>query len=336
MDVVSQEVGRLHGTVSLSSKPNLGTSLSLCLPARLSLQQAMVLRVDGQAFALPVELIELAQPFQPEDLDWKGPKPLVKMRDLWVPVLSAREALGMPPAEGVSCPKLLLIRADGEPLAVVVDAIDGTLELVFKPFGALIAGHPLVSGVALSVTGEVILALNPSGLARWLREGHARSDSRVLPREIPRKISVLVADDSISVRKVVAKHLRALGLDVEQVSDGLEALGKLRSGNYSLVVSDLEMPRMDGFELLAELSRLEIAQTTPVLITSTRSDPETRRRVQELGARAFVAKPIDAEELNAKVRTLLGQSAVSDTLAHSGTVPVPGSSRTASDDRKMT
>ena len=307
MDVVSQEVGRLHGTVSLSSRPNQGTCLSLCLPARLSLQQAMLLRLDGQAFALPVELIELAQSFQPEDLDWKGVGPRIRIRDFWAPVLSAREALGMPPASGVSCPKLLLIRADGEPLAVVVDAIDGTRELVFKPLGMLISGHPLVSGIALSVTGEVILALNPSGLARWLREGSTRGRSRIEPVEPPSKITVLVVDDSISVRKVVAKHLRNLGFDVEQVSDGLEALGKLRSKTYGLVVSDLEMPRMDGFELLAELRRLEIAQTTPVIVTSTRSDAETRRRVIELGARDFVPKPIDSEELSTKVRALMAK-----------------------------
>ena len=98
----------------------------------------------------------------------------------------------------------------------------------------------------------------------------------------------------------------SLGFEVEQVSDGLEALGRLRAGTYGLVVSDLEMPRMDGFELLAELKRLAIAQTTPVIVASTCSDPETRRRVLELGARDFVPKPIDYEELSSKVRALVG------------------------------
>ena len=305
MDVVSQEVGRLHGTVALSSEPRQGTRLSLCLPARLSLQQAMVLRLDHQAFALPVELIELVQPFEPENIDWKGTYPRVQVRDEWVPVLSARQALGMPPAASLSCPRLLLIRADGEPLAVVIDSIEGTSELVFKPMGPLLSGHPLISGKSLSVTGEVILALNPSGLARWLREGSARSSPSRGKQETPKKASVLVADDSISVRKVVVKQLRAMGHEVDEVSDGLEALGKLRCGTYGLVISDLEMPRMDGFELLGELRRLEIAQSTPVLVASTRSDPETRRRVLDLGARDFLPKPIQKEELISKVRALL-------------------------------
>jgi chemotaxis protein histidine kinase CheA len=305
MDVVSQEVGRLHGTVALSSEPRQGTRLSVCVPARLSLQQAMVLRLDGQAFALPVELIELVQPFEPENLDWKGPCPRARVRDEWVPFLSARQALGMPPGDSLSCPRLLLIRADGEPLAIVIDSIDGTSELVFKPMGPLLSGHPLISGRSLSVTGEVILALNPSGLARWLREGSVRSTPARGIEDAPKKASVLVADDSISVRKVVAKQLRAMGHEVDEVSDGLEALGKLRCGTYGLVISDLEMPRMDGFELLAELHRLEIARSTPVLVASTRSDPETRRRVFDLGARDFLPKPIEAEALVTKVRALL-------------------------------
>ena len=305
MDVVSQEVGRLHGTVALSSQSRQGTRLSLCLPARLSLQQAMVLRLDGQAFALPVELIELVQPFEPEKLDWKGPYPRAQVRDEWIPVLSARQALGMPQADSLLCPRLLLIRADSEPLAVVIDAIEGTSELVFKPMGPLLSGHPLISGKSLSVTGEVILALNPSGLARWLREGSVRSSPTRGNEGAPKKAAVLVADDSISVRKVVVKQLRALGHEVDEVSDGLEALGKLRCGSYGLVISDLEMPRMDGFELLAELRRLEIARATPVLVASTRSDPETRRRVLELGARDFLPKPIEAEELVSKIRSLL-------------------------------
>jgi CheY-like chemotaxis protein len=308
MDVVSQEVSRLHGAVVLASEPGQGTKLSVSLPARLALQQAMVLRVDGQAFALPVELIDLAQPFEPESVDSAGPYPRVRIRDQWVPLVSAREALGLSPAAPDSCPKLLLILADGGPLAVLADAIDGTRELVVKPLGPLLSGHPLVSGTSLSVTGEVIFTLNPSGLARWLSDGCGRADAGTgsgLPAP-PKAAPILVVDDSISVRKVVARHLRALGHEVEEVSDGLEALGKIRNHTYGLVLSDLEMPRMDGFELLAELSRLAIAPAVPVVVASTRSDPETRRRVLGLGARQFIAKPIEPDVLAALVQGLPG------------------------------
>ncbi|MFO0907591.1 MAG: response regulator [Isosphaeraceae bacterium] len=304
MDVVSQEAAKLHGSVSLVSQQGKGMRLSIALPARLALEQSMVLRVDRQAFALPVELVELAEPFDPEVVDRTTGIPRIPMRNESVPLVVARDAFGFPPAALASCSKVLLIRAENQPLAVLVDSLDGTRELVIKPLGPLLSGHPLISGVSLSVTGEVIFAVNPAGLALWQREG-GRAAEATRRLDHPAVPVILVVDDSISVRKVVARQLRQLGYHVEEVNDGLEALGKIRHNAYGLVISDLEMPRMDGFELLAELSRLNIATSLPVLAASTRSDPETRRRILALGAREFVAKPIDPDDLAVKVHALL-------------------------------
>jgi CheY-like chemotaxis protein len=178
---------------------------------------------------------------------------------------------------------------------LLFDAIEGTRELVIKPLGPLLAGHPVIWGTSLSLTGDVIFILNPSRLFRWLREG--RETAAPLHDVVARPAPVLVVDDSISVRRVVTRQLRMLGLEVEEVSNGVEALGKLGSRPYSMVLTDLEMPRMDGFELLAELKRSPALATLPVIVASTESRPATRRRALALGARAFVAKPIDQDEL---------------------------------------
>ncbi|MGE3821013.1 MAG: response regulator, partial [Isosphaeraceae bacterium] len=306
MDVVAQEVARLHGSVSLSSRRGEGTRLSIALPARLALEQVMILRVQGQAFALPMELIERAEPYQPEDVVGEAPMATLRIGNDTVPLIGARQVLGLP-AGPSSCPMVLLVRAEGEPLAVVVDGIEGTRELVIKPLATLLAGHPIVSGVGHSVSGEVVFTLSPVGLARWRREARTSSAAAGDVAEeglSARRHPILVVDDSLSVRTVAARHLRGFGYEVEEASDGLEALGRLRSGTYSLVLTDLEMPRMDGFELIAELVRLGITPALPVLMASTRSDPETRRKAVTLGARAFLPKPIDPEELSVKVRAL--------------------------------
>ena len=99
--------------------------------------------------------------------------------------------------------------------------------------------------------------------------------------------------------------MRLLGLDVDEVSDGLEALGRLRSRAYGLVVTDLEMPRLDGFELVAEMHRNSALSEIPVIVASTRVDEETRQRVLTLGARAFLPKPVDPAALASTVRPLL-------------------------------
>jgi CheY-like chemotaxis protein len=114
---------------------------------------------------------------------------------------------------------------------------------------------------------------------------------------VARPAPVLVVDDSISVRRVAAPQLRMRGLEVEEVSNGVEALGKLAGRPYSMILTDLEMPRMDGFELLAELKRSPTLSLLPVIVASTESRPATRSRVLALGASAFVAKPIDQDEL---------------------------------------
>jgi CheY-like chemotaxis protein len=252
-------------------------------------------------------LIEHAQAFEPGDVDGTGIGATVRVLDRRVPLIVAREVLGFSATAPASCPKLLLVRAEGEALALLFDALEGTRELVIKPLGPLLAGHPVIWGTSLSLTGDVIFVLNPSGLLRWLREGR---DAAAVPDDepAPRPAPVLVVDDSISVRRVVTRQLRSLGLEVEEVSNGVEALGKLSSRSYSMVVTDLEMPRMDGFELLAELRRSPAFSSLPVIVASTESRPATRRRALALGAQAFVAKPIDQDELARVAGALLNRT----------------------------
>ena len=206
-------------------------------------------------------------------------------------------------------PKLLVVRSAIGLVGLAVDSIEGTEDLVIKSLGTLLAGHPVISGTSLSVSGEVISILNPSGLKRWMSEGlppepAEPTGSGTAPGRRP-GFAVLVVDDSISVRRVIVRYLRRMGLDVDEASDGLEALGRLRSRPYRLVVTDLEMPRLDGFELLAELQRSELLAPIPVIAASTKLDEETRRRVLALGARAFLAKPVDPTALAHAVSPLL-------------------------------
>jgi CheY-like chemotaxis protein len=298
-------VRRLRGTIQLASQPGLGTRITLRLPARLALEPMTIARVAGQAVAIPVTLIEHAQSFEPGAVEDSDHGPAVQVRDRRVPLVDARAVLGFPANAPAPCPKLLLVRAEGEALALLFDAIEGTRELVIKPLGPLLAGHPVIWGTSLSLTGDVIYILNPSGLFRWLREGRS---AQAAAAEAPSGLApVLVVDDSISVRRVVIRQLRQLGLEIEEVSDGVEALGKLAHRSYSMVLTDLEMPRMDGFELLAEVRRSPSLAAMPVIVASTESRPATRRRALALGASAFLNKPIDQDELAHVAGALLGR-----------------------------
>ena len=183
MDVVAREVERLRGTVDLASQPGRGTQLTLRLPARLALEPALIVRVAGQPFAIPASQVEHAQPFEPpvpspdasHEVGRAEPAPSSSgnhERDLprsgtsrWSSPARCWESAVLP---RLMWPKLVLVRAGSRLIGLVVDAIEGAEDLVIKPLGALLAGHPLVSGTSLSINGEVILVLNPSGLERWL------------------------------------------------------------------------------------------------------------------------------------------------------------------------
>jgi CheY-like chemotaxis protein len=303
-----------------------GTQLTIRLPARLTLEPALIVRVAGQPLAVPASQVEHAQPFEPpvpipdalDEVERIGPAPSftgdmsVSYGNQAIPVVFASEMLGIGQYFSAVWPKLVLVRAGCRLIGLVVDAIEGAEDLVIKPLGALLAGHPLVSGTSLSINGEVISILHPSGLERWLNNRTVLGATTAAP-EAPcpsrvtgeKRMAVLVVDDSISVRRAMARQLRGLGLEVHEVSDGLEALSRLRDSHYGLVLTDLEMPKLDGFALLAEIKRSASLSTIPVVVASTRCDPETRRRLLELGAQALLSKPVEPWELARVVKPLL-------------------------------
>ncbi|RUL82001.1 hybrid sensor histidine kinase/response regulator [Tautonia sociabilis] len=304
MDVVAREVEQLRGRIELTTQAGRGTRMTITLPARIALEPVMVVRVRGQAFALPTSGIESVHRADRVDAGGGGALPRVAIGDRRLPLSDLGALLGFSGPVWESCPTVLVVGPADEAVALRVDGIDGPLELVLKPLGPLLAGHPAISGAGLSPAGEVIPALDIAGLLRLGREG-AEPPTVVGPDPSASRPAALVVDDSLSVRRIASRHLRALGFEVDEASDGEEALGRLRLRSYRLVMTDLEMPRMDGFALLAELSRTAVPGSPGVVVTSTLTDEATRRRVAGLGAMAFVPKPLDPEQLAAAVGPLL-------------------------------
>ncbi len=312
MDVVAKEVGRLNGTIALASIAGKGTTFTIRLPARIALEQAMLVRVGGVLIALPLESIELIDELDASKVQFEGVTGKGMIRGESTTILDARGALRLAAPSTRTCPRILLVRGEGERIAVLVDAIEGPRELVVKPLSALLAGHPAIVGTSFSAAGEIVFLLDPFGLARVsdrtvgaVADGTGVKAANATKRGLKAN-SVLVVDDSLSVRRVAARRLRELGFQVDEASDGLEAVKTLRENEYKLILTDLEMPRMDGFALLGELERVGVSSSTPVVVASTRSDQATRERVMARGATAFVAKPIDARAWENVLIPLLG------------------------------
>jgi len=233
-------------------------------------------------------------------------QPMLKVRNELLPVLILAPLVGEPsPAENAVA---VLLRAGDRAMALIVDCVQAQQEVVIRPLGPLLDTHPFLSGATISGAGTVIFALHVGRLFDVLTSVAARQAMFILgessdaaPTEAR---AVLFVDDSISVRKLAARFLETGGFEVDTARDGLDALGKLASGRFHIVITDLEMPHMHGYELIAEMRRHPQYRHLPVNVCSSRSSEKHRRRARELGTQGYITKPFTKDQLLADIRQL--------------------------------
>ena len=302
--LVRQTVSRLGGEVKISSTPQRGTTFSLRLPLATALAQAMLFKVGGQVYAIPnVHVVDTTlvdphvattnvrrripglpptatpPPDDPETL------PVLRLEQL------LGHGLGNERRPGV------VVSFAGKSLVCTVDKIVGPREIIIKPLGPLLAPLTLYAGATISGSGKVQLILDPAQLVR-----RAHPDAPMLVEDMQSSPMVLagralVVDDSRAIREAMTSMLGREGWIVDVAEDGARALQMTKQLRYDLVVTDLEMPELSGFDLITRLRSDDRFKTTPIVIITSRANPEHRRRAKDLGVRALVAKPITRRKL---------------------------------------
>ena len=288
ISLIRQTVAKLGGEVTVASQPGKGTTFSLRLPLSAALAQALLFKVDGQVYALPS--VHVADTTLVD-----GYAITHTVRHDVVPVLRLEQLLGHGGA-GDRRPAIVVSFA-GKTLVCTVDKIIGTREIIIKPLGPLLAPLTLYAGATISGSGKVQLILDPAQLAR--RAYPDAVDTIDDPGTSPTVLAgrALVVDDSRAIREAMTSMLGSEGWIVDVAEDGARALQLTRQLRYDLVITDLEMPGLGGFELIARLRNDPRGKATPILIITSRASPEHRRRARELGVRALVAKPITRRKL---------------------------------------
>jgi len=214
---------------------------------------------------------------------------------------------------------VVVIRAAGRRIALAVDELLEVQEVVIKGLGEFLAGLSYFAGATVSAEGEVILVLNPLAVAqaektpaitsRALGEGWIEGvPRRKAAAEQSHRIwaSVLLVDDSISARKVLGGQLGRAGLAVTTAVDGQEALERLRERIFDAIVTDLEMPRINGYELIEEVRRRPATRDLPILVITTRAGSKHQEFARQLGVDAYFTKPVDEAQLIARLRAAVG------------------------------
>lgn len=301
LDVVRLEISRLSGSVQVRSIPGQGCSFTIRLPLTLAINQAMFIEVGKDVCALPLNFVERVQECTTNDLATSGTQELVHTPEGLVPLIRLHRLLG---AEDHNLPNtVVLARIADRHIAIGVDRILRKQDIVVKSLGPLLRGHHLFSGATLGGDGQVVLIID---LPRLLENEKTDIILPSQPREVmagsvsdesQKKPLILVVDDSLSVRKVIEKHLLSLDYRVELAVDGLDALEKLRLQKVALVLTDLEMPRMHGFELVAEMRRQNSMRAIPIIVVTSRDAEKHRRHAESLGVNDYITKPFTREQL---------------------------------------
>ncbi|HEV2289601.1 MAG TPA: response regulator [Candidatus Acidoferrales bacterium] len=323
LDVVKANLEALNGEVEIHSEVGQGACFTLKVPLTLIISQALFVRCNTFVFGLPLAFVEEIRRLRPEEIDEVGGKLLTKVRDEIIDVVRLDTRLGLPFLETVSGYfRMVIVRVGGRRVGIVVDEVLRKDEVVIKNLGEFLRNVKLFPGASIAPDGSLILVLDlhrlaaqelsehatlasTTAAARIFAPGAAAVASGSIPAEAIDEVQeervIVVADDSISVRKFVGRMLEKAGYRVRLASDGLEAAELVTQSGAHLVVTDLEMPRMNGYELMSHLRQSPDTRRIPVMVVTSRAGAKHRDRALKEGAVAFLTKPVQEEQLLAEV-----------------------------------
>src|SRR6266536_2935858 len=282
-------------------------------------------------FALPLAVVEEIRRLRADEIEDVGGKLLTKVRDVVTEVVRLDTYLGLPPLEPINGYfRMVVANAGSRQIGLVVEEVLGKDEIVIKNLGEYLRRVKLFPGTTIAPDGSLILLidLNRMGAtelserrpiqanasaARIFAPGSAAIARGTIPSEAIDRIEqervIVVADDSISVRKFVGRMLEKNGYRVKLASDGLEAAELIAQHGCHLVITDLEMPRMTGYELMAQLRQSPATRRIPVMVVTSRAGAKHRDRAMKEGAVAFLTKPVQEDQLTEAVEQLIGTEA---------------------------
>jgi two-component system, chemotaxis family, sensor kinase CheA len=282
LDVVRRRVESLGGNVSIESNKGLGTRFTLGVPFAITKEKLLIAELCGAPYGFPARVVRAV--LGAEAFPKPGQDSVVRHNGEVLPFRSLCDALSLPRDENEAF--VLVLELSGKRFAASVGRIVGERELIRRPAERLLHQTGIGASAVLE-DGRIVLLPELNYVQRALRARAGQTVPGSLDQE-RRRQRVLVADDSPVVRELVTEILTAAGLDVEQASDGSEALERILQSEPDLLVSDVEMPRMNGFDLLAEVRRR--TQRLPVVMLSTRGSVDDRKRATRLGANAYLVK----------------------------------------------
>ena len=310
MDVVDNEIKKLGGSLRIESEPEKGTKFFIRLPYTLAITSALIVNVGEETFALPLPTVEgitrvakdrLLQLLTEDEptLEYGGVN--YRLQHLGSFVGSAPSAL----PDDESSVSLVLVRAGDSSTALITDSLEGSREVVVKTLGPHLASVPGVTGATILGDGRIIIILDIGTLVRSERDD--RQVVRPATPAVDQQVTALVVDDSITMRRVTERLLERRGVRVLTARDGLDAITVLQDHEPDIILLDIEMPRMDGYQFATHVRNDAKSRDIPIIMITSRSGEKHRARAIEIGVNDYLSKPYQEAHLVSAMEKLLGR-----------------------------
>jgi chemosensory pili system protein ChpA (sensor histidine kinase/response regulator) len=305
MDVVANEVRQIGGSVNASTEVGKGARFTIRIPLSLTVMQAIMVRVADRQFAIPLQAVRGVTRMLTSE--WRhqiaSSEPHQEYAGELYPLLELETQLGFDVEElPEGTLSLLMIEAGEHRAALRVSELQGHREIVIKPVGPQISSITGILGGTITGDGQVVPILDMGPLIRQAFEkdllpGHEAAHERPEEEEVKRTPLVMVVDDSITMRRVTARVLEQRGLEVVTARDGLDAVEAMFERVPDLILLDIEMPRMDGYELATHVRNDPRLKHVPMTMITSRSGEKHRQHARQLGVDGYLTKPYQESEL---------------------------------------
>ncbi len=325
MDVVHNEIKQLGGSLAIDSTHGQGTQFTIRLPFTLAVTQAILVKLGESSYAVPMASVQGVARIARDDLERRiaegNPKHVYAGEEYTIYDLA--QLLGLPRARASDETQvpLLMTRSGDQRAAVRIDGVVGSREVVVKSVGPQVSSVPGIFGATIMGDGAVVIILDLAPLVRRLAALRARIDAGLAEMtpayfapepepiaEVRAKPLVMVVDDSITMRKVTTRVLERADFEVMTAKDGLDALEKLQDCVPDLMLLDIEMPRMDGYELATYMRNDSRLRKVPIIMITSRTGEKHRQRALEIGVERYLGKPYQEDELLRHAQEVVGRS----------------------------
>ncbi len=321
MDVVKRVIESMNGRIDVESVRGVGTKFTLSLPFTLLIATALMVRAGSERYAIPLPAVREVTMVTAGVHQRIGERSILHIGEEAIEALPLQQLLNRRNVAVEIGKPVVIVRTAAGMIGIVVDELLGRQEIVIKPLGPL---KPLdrssFGGATIDPEGRVVLVLDPARLlAREAKVAavpglslHAGAADSLVPyaeATEPKGTErlVLLIDDSLSIRKFVGRMLESAGYVVDTAVDGEEGLRKASAQNYRLIITDLEMPKLNGYEVIQGLRSREQTQQTPVIVMTTRAGDKHRQMALTIGASSYIAKPVEERALIQEIERWIGK-----------------------------